>query len=248
MNERFNPRKLYDIYKVSLAFRGRLYGGTPKNPDTLRIWIESKIGIEDEITAQITAEAQEKMIDQAIEKSWNGFYRDPTKGVYIECRQVKAAIKQCASVLGVTRKKIGSKQILAEGSEVKALDGGDRLYLGKPEADGYEEKPIHVMTPQGPRTALKRVDYVEDCKLEFEVWVLQTETQEKRHIGEEELVQIITMMQENGVGADRSQGGGKFDVVEFEKLQSGLSRASKDKDEAPVEKPKKRGGKTASAN
>lgn len=140
------------------------------------------------------------------------------KGVYIECRQVKAAVKQSASVLGITRKKTGSKQILAEGGEVKALDGGDRLYLGKTEPDGFEERPIHVMTAQGPRTALKRVDYCENVKLEFEIWILRTNAQEKRHIGEDELVTILTFMQENGVGADRSQGGGKMDVVEFTKV------------------------------
>jgi hypothetical protein len=228
MNDRFNARVLYDVYKIAIQFRGRLYGGVPKNPDMIGDWIKSKIGIEDEVTEAITAEAQSKMIDTETEKSWNGFYRDEKKGVYIECRQMKAAIKQCASVLGITRKRIGSKQILSEGGECKALDGGDRLYLGKPEADGYEEKPIHVTTPQGPRSALKRVDYVENARLEFEVWVLQTESQEKRHIGEEELVQILTMMQENGVGADRSQGGGKFDIAEFEKVQSGLSRSGKE--------------------
>jgi CRISPR/Cas system CSM-associated protein Csm4 (group 5 of RAMP superfamily) len=236
---------LYDIYAVSIQFRHRIYGGVPKNKELIADWIKAKTGYDDEIAEGLTEAAKAQMIDEESEKSWNGFFRDEEKGVYVECRQLKAALKQCASVLGVTKKKIGSKQILAEGGEIKSLDGGDRLYLGKLEADGFEERPIHVMTAQGPRTALKRVDFVEGACLNFQVWVLQTEAQEKRHIGEDELVLILTMMQENGVGADRSQGGGKFDVVNFEKVQSGLSRASKD--DAPATPPKGK-RKAASAN
>lgn len=218
MNDKFNARKLYDIYRVTVAFRHRLYGGVPKNRDLIKSWIEASTGHADEISEAITVEAQQKMIDETTEKSWNGFFRDEQKGIFIEARQLKASIKQSASVLGITKKKIGSKQILAEGGEVKALDGGDRLYLGKTEPDGFEERPIHVMTAQGPRTALKRVDYCENVKLEFEVWILRTNAQEKRHIGEDELVTILTFMQENGVGADRSQGGGKMNVSSFEKV------------------------------
>jgi CRISPR/Cas system CSM-associated protein Csm4 (group 5 of RAMP superfamily) len=246
MNDRFDPRKLYDIYRVQIQFRGRLYGGVPKNKELIADWIKAKTGYDDEIAEGLTEAAKAQMIDEESEKSWNGFFRDEQKGVYIECRQLKAALKQCASVLGLLKKKIGSKQILAEGGEIKSLDGGDRLYLNKQEVDGFEERPIHVMTAQGPRTALKRVDYCEEVKLDFEVWVLQTEVQEKRHVGEDELVQILTLMQENGVGADRSQGGGKFSVTEFEKVQSGMSRAAS-KDDAPAAPPKAK-RKAVSAN
>jgi hypothetical protein len=107
---------------------------------------------------------------------------------------------------------------LAEGMEVKAPDGGDRLYFGMMAPHGYEEKPIHVMTAQGPRAALKRFDFVNKPKLSFEVWVLKTAAQETRHIGEDDLVAILTHTQENGCGASRSQGEGKFDVVEFSKI------------------------------
>lgn len=227
--KKFDPRPLYDIYQVSIQFRHRVYGGCPKNRDLIKSWIEASTGHADEISEAITEDAKQKMIDDVTEKSWNGFFRDEEKGIYVECRQVKAAIKQCASVLGITRKKTGSKQILSEGGEVKAMDGGDRLYFEpkRDEPDGFEERPIHVMTAQGPRTALKRVDFVEGARLNFQVWLLKTAAQEKRHVGEDELVQILTMMQENGVGADRSQGGGKFDIVHFEMAEDSVAAKSK---------------------
>lgn len=231
MSDRFSARNLYDVYRVKIAMTDKLCGGRSRNPDLLESQVKAQLGYDDEQTAQLTDEARAQMLDTVVEKSWVGFYRDEERGIYIETRQIKAALKQCASLLGITKAKIGSKQILHEGAEVKALDGGDRIYLGRQEPDGYDEGPIHVMTAQGPRAAIKRVDYVKNAVLEFEVWVLWTAGGEKRHIGEDELVQMLTFAQENGIGADRSQGRGKFSVVEFERVQSGMER------KAPKTKP-----------
>ena len=149
----------------------------------------------------------------------------PQHGLYIETRQVKAMLKQSASLLRITTQKIGSKQILAEGMEVKGLPPTpERLYLGCEQPDGHNEGPIHVKTAQGPRTSIKRVDYVERAELRFEIWVLKTAAQEKRHIGKADLERILTHAQENGLGADRSQTRGKFDVVKFGDWE--LSKAS----------------------
>ena len=83
MNDRFDPRKLYDIYKVDIQFRGRLYGGVPKNKELIRDWLVAKTGHDDEITSELAEDAKEKMIDEVTEKSWNGFYRDEERGIFI---------------------------------------------------------------------------------------------------------------------------------------------------------------------
>lgn len=240
MTSVLNSRALYDIYTVEIVMRDRLYGGIPRNKDLIKTWVEATTGHADAQAEEITAAAMEQMVDNVAEKSWIGFFRDEQKGLYLESRCLKAAIKQCASVLGLSRTKRGSKQILHEGAEVKATDGGDKLWLGKQEPDGIDERPIHVMTPQGPRTALKRGDYVENVKLEFEVWVLWTQHAETRHIGEEDLRMILALAQENGIGADRSQGKGKFDVTKFEKISTGLARSVPEKKDA-----KRKGAKEA---
>jgi hypothetical protein len=218
-------RTLYDVYRITLRTIEKLAGGVPKNPDLIRSWVEASTGHKDTKSEELTEAAKEQMIDEVSEKSWNGFFRDPDKGIYIEARCVKAMFKECASVLRITTQKIGSKQILQHGFEVKSLDGGARLYLGRDQADGYDESPIHVVTPQGPRTAIKRVDYVENVELTFEVWVLTTHAAEKRHVGEEDLKRMLALGQENGLGADRSQGQGKFEVTAFEKVSSGETPA-----------------------
>ena len=219
---RFDSRALYDTYTVTIQLRERIYGGTPKRGDMIKIWVETRTGYSDEKTVEQTKEAMDLLVDETAEKSWTGFQGDEN-GLFISANNLKAMIKQGASMLGITKKKMGSKQILAEGTEVKSVSGvngrrSTRIYLDKGTPDGFEERPIHVMTAQGPRTALKRIDYIENARLTFEIWILRTAAQEKRHIGEDELVQILTFSQENGVGADRSQGAGKFDVVEFQRL------------------------------
>lgn len=214
----FDPRPLYDIYVVTVKVRVRLCGGMPRNKDLIKSWVEAKTGYVDEKSDEIVKANLDLVVNEVAEKTWIGFAQD-SLGIFLECRNMKAMLKQSASVLGITNQKRGSKQIFAEGMEVKAMDGGDRIRLGK-EPSGTHENPIHVMTAQGPRTALRRMDYVSSPVLEFQIWVLGTAPQEKRHIGAEELASILMHAQENGLGASRSQGEGKFDVIGFKKLSS----------------------------
>lgn len=220
---RFDSSGLYDRYAVAIQVRDRIVGGMPRNPELIASWVQATRPdgeAEDPAkTAALIQEDAELIVNAVAEKMWTGFPEHSELGLFLPTRQVKALLKQSASVLGITKKKRGSKQILAEGLEVKAkTDPRDRLYFGKKKADGTEEKAIHVMTAQGPRSALKRFDYVLEPRFEFEIWVLKTHAQETRHIGEEELVAILQHAQENGLGASRSQGEGKFDVVEFHAL------------------------------
>jgi hypothetical protein len=84
--------------------------------------------------------------------------------------------------------------------------------------DGSEESPVHAMTPQGPISALKRVDYVETPTLTFTIRALKTPlvTKAKDKIAPQAYVRtILEYCQDGGLGADRSQGYGKFLVEEF---------------------------------
>ena len=218
MNEKFEARELYDVYRVTIKFRDKVCGGMPKNKDLIEGWVKATTGYDDEKTKELTQEAKDALLDETTEKSWNGFRADEN-GLYLETRQVKALFKECATMLRITTQKLGSKQIFQHGFEIKGPDHEDRLYLKRRQADGYDEGPIHVMTAQGPRTALKRVDYVKGATISFEMWVFTTESGEKRHVGEKEIAKMLTFGQENGIGADRSQGRGKFNVVEFEKVK-----------------------------
>lgn len=214
---RFDSSPLYDIYDITIQIRDRICGGQPKNKDLIRSWVEATTKFKDEKSEVLTQEHLDLVVSDVADKNWIGFPNDD-QGLFLQSRQVKACIKQSASLLGITKKKIGSKQILAEGTEVKSMVGGDRIYLGVKEPSGTDESAIHVVTAQGPRTALRRMDYVEKPEVRFQIWVLKTDGNEKRHIGEEQLTDILKHAQENGLGASRSQGQGKFWVTEFKKV------------------------------
>ncbi len=213
-DNRFDASALYDRYAVTIRLRDRINGGVPKNSAVIEKWVKARTGFDDELTKAQTEEALKTQTEDVAEGMWTGFPRDEN-GLFIWTRQIKAMLRESAVLLGITKKKRGSRQIIQHGFEIKNPDGGDRIPLGVEEPTGSEEGPIHVMTAQGPRSALKRQDYVETPTLRFEIWVLTTAAQETRHIGEKDIVRMLTHAQENGLGASRSQGHGKFDVVEF---------------------------------
>ena len=250
----FNARALYDIYFVEIQIRDKICGGMPKNKDLIEAWVKSTTKYNDEQTIAQTDEARAVLLEEVTERSWNGFPGDEN-GIFLWARQIKALFKECATMLRLTVAKSGSKQILQHGFEIKSPDAkavnADRIYLHgavpatdrspcgvvgpKPKADGFYEGPIHVQTAQGPRSAIKRVDYVEKALVKFEVWVLATAAGESRHVGRKELEKMLTFGQENGLGADRSQGMGKFNVVKFEQTQAA--------EKATFDAPKKEGKK-----
>lgn len=223
--------------------RDKLMGGIPKNPEVVEGWIRSKSGITDE--QEIQSLVRRTMIDQGtwkpdmsdeeIEqasklvaglKETTGFKRDTEGGLYIESRQIKAALKEAVSILyagetwGATRRQNargedvtgyrgkGPKQYLAE----RVFVSPDHLLLGCIEPDGVELVIGHIIGPQGPRSTLGYHEYTTGSRLEFDVLVARDVVEEHRW------PDIWELMQENGIGALRSQGYGRFDILEWDKI------------------------------
>jgi hypothetical protein len=219
-DERFNNDDLYDKYSVTIKVRDKLCGGVPKNHELIESWVKARTAHDDRMTKTQTAEVIETVLEEKTESAWTGFQCDPEHGLFLATRNVKAMLRESATMLRLFVKKRGSKQIVQHGFEIKGgwhhSDG--RVYLCQDEPDGADEGAIHVMTAQGPRTAIKKVDYVSQCEIKFQIWVFKTAAQEKRHLGEADVIEMLTFAQENGLGAQRSQGYGKFDVTGFESM------------------------------
>jgi hypothetical protein len=229
----FDPSVLYDRYSVHLVTTSKLCGGIPRDPDLLEAFVKAKTGHDDAKTVEQVAALAATAPEVTVEQSWIGFQQD-SAGLFITARNIKAMLRECASVLRIFTTKTGSKQIVQHGFEVVApgcvagaleaerirlCRDNDTVLASLTAPDGYEERAIHVMTAQGPRNALKRSDYVNaGTDLLFDIWVLKTSANEKRHIGRDDLVQILTLAQNNGLGADRSQGFGKFNVKSLKSL------------------------------
>jgi hypothetical protein len=88
----------------------------------------------------------------------------------------------------------------------------DKLMLGVQEPTGVELVVGHIAGPMGPRSTLTHYEYVERPEIEFRVMVMHD------CISAEQWRDIWTHAQENGLGTLRSQGHGRFDVVEWECL------------------------------
>ena len=192
----------WNTYTLTLQVQ-RLYGGVPKNPDVIKDWLASK-GITE---PQAITEAQQAMSLQAAqEKVWNGF-KSNGNGLYIECRQVKAMLKDAANVVKKVVEVKNLKNKLAERVFVQSTAGDpslqDLICLGKQKPDGTLERAIHVDTAMGPRDALKRADYVDNVTVAVRLKVLDDGV-----VTEPLLRDILEYAVEVGLGADRSQGGG----------------------------------------
>ncbi len=218
-----------------------------KERDILRVWLHQRFGdrlSEEELEAEIDKTMEETYASEE-PKSTTTFKSVEGVGLYIEGRQVKAMLKEAGGRLGLGKRVAAvkdGKKTLEEGRPSLKQDlhealhvDEDVIYLtrnGQPitepdgtvsptfdvipveKPDGYEVRPIHVIGPQGPRTSIKRSAYVDGAQIGFTVRILNAVI-----LSEENLKDILAFGQDLGLGADRSQGNGKFTVIGFERVQ-----------------------------
>jgi hypothetical protein len=233
------PLNLFTRQVVTLQVRNRLIGGVPSDPKLIEGWVKANMpDATEEERAKLAAKTLAELPEVVAEKSagmHTTFKRDNV-GLYIEGRQLKALFKEASNILRETllkdakkrENKVDEKRFTNLRSKVaeRLFVEDDRIYMYRQgvvlvKPDGSEERAIHVMTAQGPRTALKKVDFVVKPELSFYVRYLEADG-----IVDEELIRtLLDFGGWNGLGADRSQGNGLFDVREIR-----LARA----DEFPV--------------
>ena len=154
-------------------------------------------------------------IDEATSKVWVGFSKDD-RGLFVRGGNIRAHLKDCASVLGrILRKENNElagqvKQFAAKLKDALYV-AEDRVYVlngnGEPyaEATGYREATMRVMTAQGPRTCLKRVDYCEPAQLQATLQLLGSTEVKLRHVK-----LCLEYGAIHGFGQDRSLQYGRY--------------------------------------
>jgi len=226
-----HARDLYTVYAFTLHVPGRLMGGVPKDPRVIEGWLRKTTGVtNDQEIREMVRETlidlgydpgvdinvAPELFDAAIKQiagqaKTNGFKSDE-RGLYIESRQLKALIKESVNIAfagerwGPTKK--AARAFVAE----RVFVAPDRLYLGRQEPDGRLQKIGHVYGPKGERSTLTYVEYVEDVTITGEVWVWQD------CIRPDQWRTIWIHAERNGLGADRSQGYGTFEVTRWERV------------------------------
>lgn len=208
----------FTIYRVVVQVLNRLEGGVPKNPDMIKSWLETK-GISDADIAQKTVAAMENpeevaaVMEEAATKGWCGFKQSDGR-YYFEARCIKSGFKESANVLKELLGIKNARARLAERVFVRGREDLEAIYLNVEGALPYDERVVHAMSRSGPINALKRNDYVEKPQLEFFLRVLKNSDFDNEDI----LRAILFHMASNGLGANRSQGAGQFELVELKKV------------------------------
>lgn len=198
---------------------GTIAGGTPTDQKVAEGWLKTKLGAKDDLLREMVAETMAERgvtADEAAaivdtNKHLNGFKRDEN-GLYIEGRQLKAALKEAASVAvaagklemrgwGKTNK--GLLSFLAEHVHVVE----DKLHLGVTEADGITQRFVHTFRGTG----IQYEEYVTDAKINFTV-------ESDYDFSAEQWAHIWLTGERQGIGASRSQGFGKYTVTGWERV------------------------------
>lgn len=198
---------------------GTIVGGTPTDPKVAEGWLRTKLGGTDDRIREMVAETMvERGVTAAeateivnINQHLNGFKRDE-KGLYIEGRQLKAALKEAASCAmavdklkskgwGKTNK--GLLNFMAE--HVFVVE--ERLYLGVTEPTGVNQKFVHTFRGSG----IQYEEFVTDAVIDFTVIA-------DHAFSPSDWAAIWTSGEQQGIGASRSQGYGRYDVTRWDTL------------------------------
>lgn len=214
--------EVWKRYQVVLQVTNEFMAGIPKNQDIIQTWLESRKPSDAAIAKRVASGEQvtpipdlvAKIADEVAatdeaEKSWLGFKTDDEKGLYIEGSNVKAHLKDCSNIL---QKLLDMKAIRSKLADRVYVED-ERVYLGKSDPDAYYEHPVHVMTMQGPRSALKRNDYVNAPRLSFVLRVLNDGV-----ITEGLLRTVFEYGGTHGIGAERGLGYGRYTLEELTEL------------------------------
>lgn len=205
---------------------GCIAGGTPTDPKVTEGWLKSKLAPKDDILRDLVAQTiiergvtEAEAIDLIDEqRHLNGFKRDEqTGGLYLDGRCLKAALKEAAMV-AANEGKLAAKGWgnPTDATYKKGIKGWfpehvfvleDRLSLGVIEPTGVAQRFVH--TSRG--AAIQYEEYIEDAVFDFTVIT-------DHDFSEKQWAAIWLTGEQQGVGASRSQGYGRYAVTEWERL------------------------------
>jgi len=234
-------------YRATVQIRELIVGGIPSDPSVIRKWLLARMELGDtqldELVQQTLDEREDRSFTSTAEQvdvvmasdvapSVTGFKRDDDNQLCIEGRIVKAGLKEWANSAypgtdWPSKSKIAPKfrkglmSTLAERVFVTehliglGVKSGDISPSPADDAIAWvDERVKHVMTPQGPRSSINRVEVVQRPMFTFTVAVRDN------FLSRAEWGRILQSGEEIGLGSDRGRSDGKFDLVEWTKLDS----------------------------
>ncbi len=211
--------QIWNRYQITLQMEGEFGASIPKTEKEIRGMLENRMPknkpdggqpIEDlveEVSSQVDTEEE-------TEFGWLTFKRDD-EGLLYEGRCIRGHLKDCALAvkdffpdIKVFRSKVVNRMYIEE-SMIPVYKDDVRVT----EPDEAQQRFIQVMTRQGPRSTIKYVDYVDSPTITFHIRLLND--------GLIDIDHIKTMFEygaTHGMGAERSQGWGRYSVVDIKQI------------------------------
>ena len=201
-------------YQVILHMVGWFGASIPRTPNEIRNMLNHRMPTTipegavpmEELAEQVIAEVG---ADEEQPPGWATFKRD-AQGLYYEGRTVRGHLKDCAlQVQGFypAVKNFRAKfvnRVYIQDDKIRLLREGQLVTV----IDGTETRFIQVMTRQGPRSAIKYLDYVDQPHLTFVVQIMDDGVIKLEH-----LQTVLDYGSMHGMGAERSQGWGRYTVA-----------------------------------
>ncbi|NEA21572.1 hypothetical protein [Actinomadura bangladeshensis] len=230
----FGTKSDVAVYAVRLQVLDKLVGGVPSSPSVIKGWLKTRLELGDRDLQELAdATLKERFPDRQpsadelaaavmesgdAEVSVNGFKRDDGGQLAYEGRCMKAALKEWANSAypgtdfpGKAKITKGFRKGLMSTLAERVFVPEVYIGLGVTEPHGVEERIKHVKTPQGPRSSINRVEYVERPLLEFTVRVHDD------FLPMEAWGRVWERGEDIGIGADRGRSDGKFELLSFDK-------------------------------
>lgn len=186
--------------KFKIELLTEMLGTVPKDPEIYKTYIESKKPNDVDEDESLTVEKIES-------KGWTGFHLDE-KELFIYSYMIKGFLKNAGNVL----KDVVKIKALRSKINNYVFISPRKIYLGQSKPDSVVERPLRVMTAQGPRVSLARSDSINAGK-EIEFTVSLIPHKEIKWSVLDELFEYGKLM---GLGQFRSGDYGQFKIISVE--------------------------------
>jgi hypothetical protein len=227
--EKKKEQPMWLDYNVKLQMTGQFAASLPRTLDQIQSMLENRMPTNppadyvpiQELAQQVLGrvikpeetEGEENPPEdkEKLKFGWATFCHND-QGLYYEGRCIRGHIKDCATQIRsfFTNPKTGASVPLKAWVANKVYVLTDEIYLmnGKTpikEISGTQQRFVQVMTPPGPRSTIKFIDYVDKPELNFALRVLNDGV-----ITPQIIEALFTYGSIHGAGQERSQGWGRY--------------------------------------
>ena len=216
---------IWKEYTIGIQIEKQFGGQLPRSESEIRAMLEHRMPTRkpadatpiDELAEQVTAQVdvQDEESDDYL-PGWSTFKHNTEGHLQYEGRSIRGHLKDCAlQVAGFYKdiKNFRSKvvnRLYVVDDLITLMDKDSKPIT---EADDTQVRYIQVMTRQGPRSAIKYIDYVNSPFFEFNIKLMNDGIISMKHI--ESILQYGSV---HGMGAERSQGWGRYSVAGITEL------------------------------